>query len=68
MRFGNIEITKDMFPSYQIGLEYPTRQYAFMQDTLAGALNKLQRQQAQSVAATQANPQQAASPINGVTQ
>lgn len=55
-------------PSYQIGKDYYMRRYAFMQDTLAGALNKLQGQQAQSVAATQANPQQAASPINGVTQ
>lgn len=40
MRFGDIEITKDMFPSYQIGKEYPLRQYAFMQDTLSGALQK----------------------------
>lgn len=55
-------------PSYSIGQNYPTRQYAFMQDTLTGALNKQAGMQAQSVTATQANPQQAASPINGVTQ
>lgn len=27
-------------PSYQIGQEYPTRQYQFMQDTLNNALSK----------------------------
>ena len=68
MIVGNINIDKTMMPSFQIGQEYPTRQYSFMQDTLNGALNKIQGQQAQSMAATQANPQQAASPINGVTQ
>ena len=55
-------------PSYQIGKDYYMRRYSFMQDTLNGALNKQAGMQAQSVAATQANPQQAASPINGVTQ
>ena len=55
-------------PSFQIGQEYPTRQYSFMQDTLNGALGRQAGMQAQSAAATQANPQQAASPINGVTQ
>jgi len=40
MTFGNINIDKTMMPSYQIGQEYPTRQYQFMQDTLNNALNK----------------------------
>ena len=66
MTFGNQVIDKTMMPSYQIGQEYPTRQYSFMQDTLNGALNKQAGMQAQAMAATQANPQQAASPINGV--
>lgn len=45
MRIGNIELTKEDFPSYQIGREYPTRGYAFMQDTLSRALQKLQMMQ-----------------------
>lgn len=40
MRIGNSELTKEDFPSYQIGKDYPTRQYSFMQDTLNSALNK----------------------------
>lgn len=40
MFIGNTEITKEMMPSYQIGKEYPTRRFSFMQDTLSGALNK----------------------------
>lgn len=68
MLFSGVNIDKSMMPSYSIGQNYPTRQYAFMQDTLTGALNKQAGMQAQSVTATQANPQQAASPINGVTQ
>lgn len=68
MTIGNINIDKTMMPSYQIGKDYYMRRYSFMQDTLNGALNKQAGTQAQSIAATQANPQQAASPINGVTQ
>lgn len=40
MRIGNIELTKEDFPSFQIGADYPNRRYQFMQDTLNGALNK----------------------------
>lgn len=40
MLIGNTEITKEMMPSYAIGADYPSRKYAFMQDTLSGALNK----------------------------
>lgn len=40
MFVGNTEITKESMPSYQIGADYPSRQYSFMQDTLNGALNK----------------------------
>lgn len=32
-------------PSYQIGREYPTRRYSFMQDTLSRALQKQQMMQ-----------------------
>lgn len=40
MLLGNIAITREMLPSYQIGREYPTRRYSFMQDTLSRALQK----------------------------
>lgn len=40
MLIGNTEITKEMMPSYEIGQDYPSRKYSFMQDTLSGALNK----------------------------
>lgn len=40
MLIGNTAITKEMMPHYQIGADYPSRQYSFMQDTLNGALNK----------------------------
>lgn len=40
MLIGNTAITRDMMPSFQIGTDYPSRQYSFMQDTLNGALNK----------------------------
>lgn len=42
MKIGNteLEITKQMMPSYLPGDDYPTRQYSFMQDTLNSALNK----------------------------
>lgn len=40
MKLGNIDITKEMMPSFSIGADYPSRQYSFMQDTLNGALNK----------------------------
>lgn len=40
MFIGNTAVTKEMMPSFQIGADYPSRQYSFMQDTLNGALNK----------------------------
>lgn len=40
MKIGNIDITREMMPSFSIGADYPSRQYSFMQDTLNGALNK----------------------------
>lgn len=40
MKLGNIDITREMLPSYEIGKDYPSRQYSFMQDTLSNALNK----------------------------
>lgn len=56
MQFGNINITKEMMPSYQIGQEYPTRKYQFMQDTLNGALSRQQQlQNPQNGVATQPN-------------
>lgn len=45
MFVGNTEITKESMPSYQIGREYPTRRYSFMQDTLSRALQKQQMMQ-----------------------
>ena len=45
MKIGNIELTKEDFPSYQIGREYPMRRYSFMQDTLSRALQKQQMMQ-----------------------
>lgn len=45
MRIGNIELTKEDFPSYQIGADYPSRQFSFMQDTLSRALQKQQMMQ-----------------------
>ena len=68
MRIGNTELTKEDFPSYQIGREYPTRRYQFFQDTINSALNKQAGVQAQSISNTQQNPQQSAntSPVSGV--
>ena len=40
MRIGDFEITKDMLPSFELGKDYPLRQYAFMQDTINAALTK----------------------------
>lgn len=40
MIVGNQEISRESMPSYEIGKDYPTRQYAFMQDTLNSALTK----------------------------
>lgn len=40
MKIGQTDITKEMMPSYELGKEYPTRRYQFMQDTLNGALQQ----------------------------
>lgn len=40
MRLNGQEITRDMMPSFEIGKNYPSRQFQFMQDTLNNALNK----------------------------
>lgn len=40
MVIGNQEVSREMMPSYEIGKDYPTRAYSFMQDTLNSALNK----------------------------
>lgn len=40
MKIGTFDIDRTMFPSYEIGKDYPLRQYSFMQDTLNNALNK----------------------------
>lgn len=45
MKLGNIDITREMMPSFSIGAEYPTRSYSFMQDTLSRALQKQQMMQ-----------------------
>lgn len=52
MRIGQTDITKEMMPSYELGKEYPTRRYQFMQDTLNGALQQqamISMQQQQNV-------------------
>lgn len=49
MTFGNIEVTKEMMPSYQIGVDYPNRQFQFMQDTITSALQANQAMQGQPV-------------------
>ena len=54
MKIGNIEISKEVLPSYEIGKQYPTRRYQFMQDTLNGAL----QQQAMMAMQQQQNAQQ----------
>lgn len=44
-------------PSFEIGKDYPLRQYAFMQDTLAGALaRQAQLQNPQNGVNTSQNP------------
>lgn len=54
MKFINTDITKEMMPSYQIGLDYPTRRYQFYQDTLNGALQaQAQLQNPQNGVSTQ---------------
>lgn len=58
MKIGNIELTKEMLPSYEIGKQYPTRRYQFMQDTLNGAL----QQQAVMAMQQQQNAQQQPTP------
>ena len=40
MILGDFNITKEMMPHFEIGKDYPLRQFAFMQDTLNGALMK----------------------------
>ena len=52
-------------PSYEIGQNYNTRQYSFMQETLGQALANQNAMQGQSIQNTQQNPQQA-QPVNGV--
>lgn len=65
MRLGQIELTKEMMPSYEIGKQYPTRRYQFMQDTLNGAL----QQQAMMAMQQQQNAQQQPTPTpNGAAQ
>lgn len=58
MRIGQTDITKEMMPSYELGKEYPTRRYQFMQDTLNGAL----QQQAMIAMQQQQNVQQPNAP------
>lgn len=65
MVIGNQEISREQMPSYEIGKDYPTRQYAFMQDTLNSALQaQLQLQnpqkgiQTNGVGSPQNNPSQ----------
>lgn len=58
MKIGNVELTREDFPSYEIGKEYPTRRYQFMQDTLNGAL----QQQAMIAMQQQQNSQQPNAP------
>lgn len=49
MEFNGQNITRDMMPSYEIGRDYPLRQFQFMQDTLNNALNKNSMAQPMSV-------------------
>ena len=57
MTIGDFNITKDLMPSYEIGKDYPLRQYAFMQGTLQGALAKqAQLQNPQNGVNTTQNP------------
>lgn len=58
MKIGQIDISKEMLPSYEIGQSYPTRRYQFMQDTLNGAL----QQQAMMAMQQQQNSQQPNAP------
>jgi hypothetical protein len=55
MRLNGQEITRDMMPSFEIGKNYPLRQFQFMQDTLNNALNKnaMQPMQGQPVNSAQ---------------
>ena len=58
MRIGNIELSREDFPSYQIGKDYYLRRFSFMQDTLARAL----QQQAMIAMQQQQNVQQPNAP------
>ncbi len=49
MEFNGQNISRDMMPSYEIGRDYPLRQFQFMQDTLNNALNKNSMAQPMSV-------------------
>lgn len=60
MNIFGTEITKEMMPSYQVGQNYPTRRYQFMQDTINNAL------QGQVMAAQQQQTQAQQQPIQGV--
>ena len=64
MKIGNIEISKEVLPSYEIGKQYPTRRYQFMQDTLNGAL----QQQAVMAMQQQQNAQQQPNAPQGAAQ
>ena len=64
MKIGNVELTREDFPSYEIGKSYPTRRYQFMQDTLAGAL----QQQAMMNMQQQQNAQQPNNAPQGAAQ
>lgn len=55
MLIGNTEIKKEDMPSYEIGQNYPTRRYFFMQDTLNGALQRQQQMSANQIVQTQPN-------------
>lgn len=55
MFIGNTEIKKEDMPSYEIGKDYPTRRYFFMQDTLNGALQRQQQMSAGQPVQTQPN-------------
>ena len=38
MNIFDTQITREQMPSYEIGQNYPTRRWQFMQDTISGAL------------------------------
>jgi len=64
MKLGQTDITREMMPSYEIGKQYPTRRYQFMQDTLNGAL----QQQAVMAMQQQQNAQQQPNAPQGAAQ